>query len=206
MPFYDVAIIGGGPAGLSAAIYAAREGLQTIVIEKSGIGGQAGITERIDNYPGFPEGIGGGELMDRFEQQAHRYDVEMLGAVGVKRIGKDGPDVAIELNNGQEICSHAALIATGTSYRRLGVPGEEELIGSGVHFCATCDGAVLQRRGRDPRGGWRQLGSGGGPLPEPVREQGAHREPWRRAACVEGACGEGGPAATASSCTTTPKS
>lgn len=138
--FYDLAIVGGGPAGLAAAIYAAREGIDCVVIEKSSLGGQAGVTERIDNYPGFPEGIGGSELADRFVAQAQRYEVELVSAMAVDRIGADGDDVMVELASGQEVRAHAALIATGTSYRRLGIPGEDDLIGSGVHFCATCDG------------------------------------------------------------------
>ncbi len=144
---YDLAIIGGGPAGLAAAIYAAREGIECVVIERSGLGGQAGVTERIDNYPGFPEGIGGGELADRFVAQAKRYDVELLSAVSVERIENDGDDVVLTLGNGQTIVAHAALITTGSSYRRLGVPGEDDLIGAGVHFCATCDGPFY--RGSD---------------------------------------------------------
>lgn len=138
--FYDFAVVGGGPAGLAAALYAAREGIDAIVIDKSALGGQAGVTERIDNYPGFPEGIGGAELAERFVAQCRRYGVELLSAVEVQSLGKEGDDVVVRLGMGQEICSHAALIATGSSYRRLGVPGEEDLIGAGVHFCATCDG------------------------------------------------------------------
>ncbi|HVB52887.1 MAG TPA: FAD-dependent oxidoreductase [Candidatus Acidoferrales bacterium] len=138
--FYDVAIVGGGPAGLAAAIYAAREGMDAIVIDRSALGGQSGVTERIDNYPGFPEGIGGAELADRFIAQARRYLVELLPAVSVAEIGSDGEDVVVRLGTGQEVAAHAVILATGSSYRRLGVPGEDELIGAGVHFCATCDG------------------------------------------------------------------
>ncbi len=138
--FYDLAIVGGGPAGLSAAIYAAREGIETVVIERSALGGQAGVTERIDNYPGFPEGVRGSELADRFEAQARRYGVELLSAVGVESLGRDGEDLELALGNGQQVCAHAVLVVTGSSYRRLNVPGEDELIGAGVHFCATCDG------------------------------------------------------------------
>ena len=140
--FYDLAIVGGGPAGLAAAIYAAREGIETIIVDGGSLGGQAGVTDRIDNYPGFPEGIGGAELAARFVQQAERYGVEMLSAVSVSELRPDdgGEDISIVLGTGQEICAHTILIATGSSYRRLGVPGEDELIGSGVHFCATCDG------------------------------------------------------------------
>ena len=138
--FYDLAIVGGGPAGLAAAIYAAREGIDAVIIDRSALGGQAGVTERIDNYPGFPEGVGGAELADKFVAQARRYGVELVAAVGVTRIDREGGDVVIHLSNGQDVCTHAALIATGSSYRRLGVPGEADLIGAGVHFCATCDG------------------------------------------------------------------
>ncbi|HEY7927687.1 MAG TPA: FAD-dependent oxidoreductase [Candidatus Dormibacteraeota bacterium] len=144
---YDLAIIGGGPAGLAAAIYAAREGIDTVVVERSALGGQAGITERIDNYPGFPTGVGGGELADRFIEQARRYEVELLSAVGVQSIAADGDDVSLRLGSGKEISAHSALVATGSTYRRLGVPGEEDLIGAGVHFCATCDGPFY--RGAD---------------------------------------------------------
>jgi thioredoxin reductase (NADPH) len=147
---YDLAIIGGGPAGLAAAIYAAREGIEAVVVERSGLGGQAGVSERVDNYPGFPEGIGGADLADRFIAQARRYEVELISAVSVDHIRAEGSepgDVCISLASGQEIEAHAALIATGSSYRRLGVPGEDDLIGAGVHFCATCDGPFY--RGAD---------------------------------------------------------
>jgi thioredoxin reductase (NADPH) len=139
-PFYDLIIVGGGPAGLTAAIYAAREGIDSLIIEKSALGGQAGVTERIDNYPGFPDGIEGGELVDRFIAQARRYGVELLSAVGVRTIEHEGEDLCVTTDNGDDYGAHAAIIATGSTYRRLGVPGEDELIGAGVHFCATCDG------------------------------------------------------------------
>lgn len=138
--FYDVAIVGGGPAGLAAAIYAAREGMDAIVIDKSALGGQSGVTERIDNYPGFPDGIGGADLAERFIAQARRYLVELLPAVSVAGIGSDRGDLVVRLGTGQEVAAHAVILATGSSYRRLGVPGEDALIGAGVHFCATCDG------------------------------------------------------------------
>jgi thioredoxin reductase (NADPH) len=147
---YDLAIVGGGPAGLAAAIYAAREGIDAVVVERSGLGGQAGVTERIDNYPGFPEGIGGADLAERFIAQARRYEVELLSAVSVEHVSAEGAeagDLCLHLASGQEIETHAVLIATGSSYRRLGVPGEDDLIGAGVHFCATCDGPFY--RGAD---------------------------------------------------------
>ena len=138
--FYDLIIVGGGPAGLTASIYAAREGIECLVIEKSALGGQAGVTGRIDNYPGFPEGVGGAELVDLIIRQARRYDVELLQAAGVKSIKRDGDYVLVVMETGDEYCGRAAIIATGSTYRRLGVPGEDDLIGAGMHFCATCDG------------------------------------------------------------------
>lgn len=140
MHVYDVIIIGGGPAGLTTSIYAARENLQTLVIDSKGLGGQAGVTERLDNYPGFPEGIGGAELADRIVQQAQRYGVEMLQAVSVTSITGEHEEIDVETATGDHYHARAALIATGSSYRRTEAPGEEDLIGAGIHFCATCDG------------------------------------------------------------------
>jgi thioredoxin reductase (NADPH) len=105
------------------------------------------VTERIDNYPGFPEGIGGAELMDRFVAQARRYEVELVAGASVSELKAVGDDLEVQLGNGQRIEAHAVLVATGSTYRRLGVPGEEALIGAGVHFCATCDGPFY--RGAD---------------------------------------------------------
>jgi thioredoxin reductase (NADPH) len=137
---YDLVIVGGGPAGLAAAIYAAREGIDAIVVDASALGGQAGISDRIDNYPGFPDGISGGELADRFVAQARRYGVELVSAVSVTSVERDDDDLVTSLSTGQQLTSHAVIVATGSTYRRLDVPGEEEFIGAGVHFCATCDG------------------------------------------------------------------
>jgi thioredoxin reductase (NADPH) len=137
---YDLVIIGGGPAGLSAAIYAAREGIDAVVVDASALGGQAGISDRIDNYPGFPDGISGSELADRFIAQARRYGVELVSAVAVTAVEHDGEDLVTTLSSGQQLTSHAVIVATGSSYRRLEVPGENDLIGAGIHFCATCDG------------------------------------------------------------------
>ena len=138
--YYGLVIIGGGPAGLTAGIYAAREGLNTLIIERSGIGGQAGITQEIENYPGFPEPISGAELADRLRRQAERFEVEILAAQEVTSLAAEGNQLAIKVQSGEEYCAAAVLLATGASYRRLGVPGEEDFIGAGVHFCATCDG------------------------------------------------------------------
>ncbi|HJQ72468.1 MAG TPA: FAD-dependent oxidoreductase [Actinomycetota bacterium] len=142
---YDLIVVGGGPAGLTTSIYAARENLETLIIDSKGLGGQAGVTERLDNYPGFPEGIGGAELADRFVKQAQRYGVEMLQAISVKRISADsgmtadGDELDVETANGDHYHARAVLLATGSSYRRTDADGEDDLIGAGVHFCATCD-------------------------------------------------------------------
>lgn len=137
---YDVIIVGGGPTGITTAIYAARENLRTLIIERSGLGGQAGVTERFDNYPGFPEGISGRELAERFVLQAKRYGVEMLPAVSVTSLTADEGRVNITTSTGQKLNAGAVLLAVGSTYRRTGAPGEDDLIGSGIHFCATCDG------------------------------------------------------------------
>jgi thioredoxin reductase (NADPH) len=137
---YDLVIVGGGPTGLTTAIYAARENLRTIVIERSALGGQAGVTERLDNYPGFPDGIGGAELADRFARQAERYGVELLPAVGVTGIESSEGRARVTTSTGQCLDTGAVLVATGSTYRRTGAEGEDDLIGAGVHFCATCDG------------------------------------------------------------------
>jgi thioredoxin reductase (NADPH) len=138
--FYDLIVVGGGPAGLTAAIYAAREAIDTLVVEKSGLGGQAGVTERIDNYPGFPEGIRGAEFAENIVKQAKRYGVELLAAVSVKSVHREGQYVSVGTTSGDEYCARAVVVATGSTYRRLDVPGEDDLIGAGIHFCATCDG------------------------------------------------------------------
>ena len=138
--YYDVLILGGGPAGLSAAIYAAREGIDALVIERGALGGQAGTTDRIDNYPGFPEGIRGAELASRLIAHARRYNVELLQAVEVDNLHGEPDRVSVTTSTGDSYGADAVIIATGSRYRRLGVPGEDGLIGLGVHYCATCDG------------------------------------------------------------------
>ena len=145
MDSYDVLIAGGGPTALTTAIYAARENLKVLMVEKSAVGGQAGVTERFDNYPGFPDGIGGAELAGRFELQAKKYGVEILQAVGVESFkevdnseGYAGIDVT--LSTGSVVQTRVLLVATGSTYRRTGADGEADLIGAGIHFCATCDG------------------------------------------------------------------
>jgi thioredoxin reductase (NADPH) len=143
-PSYDVIMVGGGPTNLTAAIYAARENQSVLIIEKSAPGGQAGVTERLDNYPGFPDGVAGHELADRMRRQAERYGVEILQAVAVTGIEADGEGVSVTTATGETYRALAVLVATGSVYRRTGADGEADLIGAGVYFCATCDGPLLK--------------------------------------------------------------
>ena len=137
---YDLLIVGAGPTGLTTAIYAARENISVLIVEKSVTGGQAGITEKLDNYPGFPDGIGGRDLADRITRQAEKYGVEILQAVSVNHVEKRDSRIDVTLSTGEVIEAKAVLIATGSTYRRTGATGESDLIGAGIHFCATCDG------------------------------------------------------------------
>jgi thioredoxin reductase (NADPH) len=141
--FFDLVIVGGGPAGLTAAIYAAREGIETVVLEKQAYGGQAAITETIENFPGFPDAVGGLELAGRLERQAKRFGVTLQLATA-QAIELDGQYRIVRTDAGDEFCCWAVILAMGSSYKRLGVPGEEKFIGRGVHFCATCDGPFYQ--------------------------------------------------------------
>jgi len=151
--FYDVIVVGGGPAGLTAALYLAREGLETLVIERSGLGGQVGVTQTLDNFPGFDEGIPGGEFADRLGRQARRFGAEIL-TQDVVRLEPQGRYLCATTADGTEHGANALLLASGAQYRRLNVPGEEELLGTRIHFCATCDGAFYK--------GGRLLVIGGG--------------------------------------------
>ena len=144
--FYDLIVVGGGPTALTTAIYAARDGYDVLVIERSGLGGQAGITERLDNYPGFPEGVTGAEFAERVIEQAKRFGVELLSAQNVIHIGNDLDKHYVEIDTGTQYRCNAILLATGSVYKRLGVPGEDDFIGAGVHFCATCDGPFYKGR------------------------------------------------------------
>jgi len=137
---YDVIVIGGGPAGLTAALYTAREGIDTLVIERAALGGQAAATERLDNVPGFGDGIEGAEFSNQLRQQAERFGVEILQAQDVVKIYQNGNYHCITTSDGSEYTSFSTLIATGSRYRRLDIPGEGSYIGAGIHFCATCDG------------------------------------------------------------------
>ncbi len=157
-PYYDLIVVGGGPTGLTTALYAAREGLDVLVIERSALGGQAGVTERLDNFPGFPDGIGGAEFADRLARQAHRFGVETLQAQEVVGLRGEGESRYVRTADGAEYGARAVLIATGSTYRRLGIPGEDELIGAGVHYCATCDGPFYRGKAVAVIGGGNSAG------------------------------------------------
>jgi len=145
--FYDLIIVGAGPAGLTTAIYTAREGLNTLILEKSAAGGQVANTQFLENYPGFDQGISGAEFATRLTNQARRFGVELLQATAVEDISRDGLYLRVKTSAGNEYGARAVLIATGSRYRRLNVPGERELIGAAIHFCATCDGPFY--KGKD---------------------------------------------------------
>lgn len=140
----DIAIIGGGPAGLAAGLYAARGGAKTVLLEEVFVGGQAAKTIQIDNYPGFAEGVAGGELGIRMEQQAARFGLE-IKYDPVKNIELQG-DIKEIVTEGERISARAVIYCTGASPRRLGVAREMELEGRGVSYCATCDGAFFKGR------------------------------------------------------------
>jgi len=137
---YDLIVIGGGPAGLTAALYTAREGIDTLVIERAAWGGQAAATERLDNFPGFADGVLGSEFASQLRRQAERFGVEMLQAQDVTHIRTHDNYHSVQTADGSEYSARAVLIATGSRYKRLGAPGEDDFIGAGIHFCATCDG------------------------------------------------------------------
>ncbi len=139
--YIDLAIVGAGPAGMAAAIYTTREDIQTTLFEKSVVGGLASITDQIDNYPGFPDGIGGIQLSDNLEKQAKRFGANFKTGAEVTSLVDEGKYKRLGTSAGTYYAK-AVLITTGSDYKRLGVPGEDELIGRGVHFCATCDGPV----------------------------------------------------------------
>ena len=132
--FYDLAIIGGGPAGLAAAVYGASEGLRTVMIEREAPGGQAGLSSRIENYLGFPSGLTGGDLARRAVAQARRFDVEILSPQEAVSVRVDGPYRYIKLADGFEISCHALLLATGVQWRTLDIPGIDRLQGAGVYY------------------------------------------------------------------------
>ena len=132
--FYDLAIVGGGPAGLAAAVYGASEGLHTVMIEREAPGGQAGMSSRIENYLGFPSGLSGGDLARRGVVQAQRFGVEILSPQEAVAVRVEGPYRIIKLVDGSEISCHALMIASGVQWRRLEAPGIDRLQGAGVYY------------------------------------------------------------------------
>lgn len=144
MESYDVVIIGGGPAGLTAGIYVARARLKVVLLEGAFPGGNAAITDRIDNYPGFPFGISGLDLMNRFREQAERFGLEIRVAE-VTRLEVDGGTARVITTAG-DYSARVVIIASGARRQELGVPGEAEFTGRGVSYCATCDGPLFENR------------------------------------------------------------
>ncbi len=139
---YDVIIIGGGPAGLTAGLYTSRARLKSLLIESGVFGGQMVLTDLVENYPGFPDGISGSELGRLMEEQAKRFGLEAIQDEVIE-IGVEGNLKKILTHEGS-YSSRALIVCTGTEYKKLGVPGEEEFRGRGVSYCATCDGAFFQ--------------------------------------------------------------
>jgi thioredoxin reductase (NADPH) len=143
MDDYHVIVIGGGPAGLTAGLYTSRAHLKTVLLESMIPSGQAYMTERIENYPGFPDGISGRELIERFTQQASRFGlgIQQFTPVDKVEVTKDTRTV---IAGDKKFSASALIIATGAKYNTLGIPGEEEFAGKGISYCATCDGAFFK--------------------------------------------------------------
>jgi thioredoxin reductase (NADPH) len=143
--FYDLAIIGGGPAGLAAAVYGASEGLRTIIVEREAPGGQAGLSSLIENYLGFPSGLSGGELARRAVTQARRFGAEILSPQEATRVYTEGTYRAIDLKDGSRLTCHALMLATGVQWRKLAIPGADRLQGAGVYYGAGSTEALSCR-------------------------------------------------------------
>jgi thioredoxin reductase (NADPH) len=141
---YDLIVIGGGPTGLTSALYTAREGIDTLVIERAALGGQAATTQWLDNVPGFGEGISGADFSGQLRSQAERFGAELLQAQDIVEVSSHSNYHCVKTNDGSEYSAKALLIASGSRYRLLNVPGEEDYIGAGIHFCATCDGVFYK--------------------------------------------------------------
>jgi len=145
LPFYDLIVLGGGPAGLAAAVYGAADGLKTLLIEREAPGGQAGRSSRIENYLGFPSGLSGTDLARRAVTQAKRFGAEILAPQEGVKVRAEGPSRVVTLKDGIEIGAHALLIATGIAFRKIDAPGVEELTGAGVYYYAPMTEALSYR-------------------------------------------------------------
>jgi thioredoxin reductase (NADPH) len=142
LPFYDLVVVGAGPAGLGAAVYGASEGLSTLLVEQSASGGQAGQSSRIENYLGFPRGISGADLARRASDQARKFSVELLSATKVVGLELRGGSRVVRLADGGEVAAHAVVLATGVSYTRLSAPQLEAFAGRGVYYGAAAHEAL----------------------------------------------------------------
>jgi thioredoxin reductase (NADPH) len=141
---HDVVMIGAGPSALCAAVYTTREDIDTVLVEKGAVGGLAAITDWVDNYPGFSKGISGLDLATELQAQAERFGADIRYG-DVTGLSVDGDVKVIETNEGP-LRAKTVLIATGSDYKKIGIPGEAEYYGRGVHYCATCDGAFYRDR------------------------------------------------------------
>jgi thioredoxin reductase (NADPH) len=144
-PFYDLVVVGGGPAGLAAAVYGASEGLRTVLVEREAPGGQAGQSSRIENYLGFPVGLSGADLTRRATAQALRFGAELLSVSDATRLEARGPARTVVVDGGAEISAHAVVVATGVQYRRLAIPGADTLSGRGVYYVGSRSEALSCR-------------------------------------------------------------
>jgi len=140
---YQLIILGGGPAGLAAGLYAARDRLQVLMVEKGVVGGQVLVTDWIDNYPGFPDGITGNELVEKMAAHADRFDLKKKNG-NVVRVELSEQIKKLVLESGEELTCQALIICSGARPNKLGIPGEDEFGGKGVSYCATCDGPFFR--------------------------------------------------------------
>ena len=142
---YQLIILGGGPAGLTAGLYAARDRLQVLLVEKGVVGGQVLVTDWIDNYPGFPEGLSGSDLIEKMAAQVARFELETKNG-NVVKLELSETKKKLILESGEELTCHALIICTGARPNKLSIPGEEKLTGKGVSYCATCDGPFFRNQ------------------------------------------------------------
>jgi len=141
----DVAVIGGGPSGLTAGLYLCRAKIDAVLLDEQLTGGEAASSPLIENYPGFPEGVSGADLMEKIKAQADRFGLEVKTFAKVMNLGVDGQVKTVQLENG-EVGARVVIVTTGRSPRKMGIPGEEEFSGRGISYCATCDAPLFKER------------------------------------------------------------